>query len=185
MTKSRDIALRSFKVTQLLYSVMEAAPVLTGWLEQQPEDEVLPVELATACLIDKHYKKAVIYFERVLVLQPDTIVALNNLAWLYGLESNLHALMLAEKAYALQPDSPSIMDTYGWILIKNNKTSEAQTMLKQAADMLPDVAEVQYHYAKVLFRTGDTSAADRILKPLIASGKAFDGRLDAETLLAL
>ena len=93
-------------------------------------------------------------------------------------------LASAEKAYALQPDSPSIMDTYGWILLENNKTSEAHTMLKQAADMLPDVPELQYHYAKVLFRTGDTTAANRILKPLIATGKAFDGRIDAETMFA-
>jgi len=118
------------------------------------------------------------------VLQPDNVVALNNLAWLYGLENTPRALVLAEKAYTLQPESPSIIDTYGWILLKNNKTSEAHTMLKQAAEMLPDVPEVQYHYAKALFKTGDVAAANRILKPLIESGKAFDGRIDAEKILA-
>jgi len=184
ITKSRDIALRRFKVTSRLSSVTEAAPILTGWLEEQPDDEGVLLELATACFIDKQNKKAAIYFEKVLVLHPDNVVALNNLAWLYGLENKPRALVLAKKAYALQPESPSIIDTYGWILLKNNKTSEAHTMLKQAADMLPDVPEVQYHYAKALIRTGDTAAATRILKPLIESGKAFDGRIDAEKMLA-
>ncbi len=57
-------------------------------------------------------------------------------------------------------------------------------MLKRAADKLPDIPEVQYHYAKALFSSGDTAAAVRILKPLIESGKAFDGRNDAENMLA-
>lgn len=184
ITKSRDIALRRFKVTHRLSSATEAAPILTSWLEQQPDDVGLLLALATAYFIDKQNKKAGVYFEKVLVLQADNIVALNNLAWLYGLENNPRALVLAKKAYTLQPESPSIIDTYGWILLKNNKTSEALTMLKQAADKLPDIPEVQYHYAKALFKTGDTAAANRILKPLIESGKAFDGRIDAEKMLA-
>jgi putative PEP-CTERM system TPR-repeat lipoprotein len=184
ITKSREIALRRFKAMYQLSGVAEAAPVLTSWLEEQPDDEGVLLELATAYFVEKQNNKAVTYFEKVLVLQPDNVVALNNLAWLYGLENNSRALVLAKKAYALQPKSPSIIDTYGWVLLKNDKASEALTMLKQAADMLPDVPEVQYHYAKALSRTGDTVAANRILKALIKSGKAFDGRIDAEKMLS-
>ena len=183
ITKSRDIMLRRFKVTRKLSGV-EAASILTSWLEEKPDDEGVMLELATAYFIDKQNKKAVIYFEKVLVSQPDNVVALNNLAWLYGVENNPRALALAKKAYSLQPKSPGIIDTYGWVLLKNNKTAEAITMLKRAADKLPDIPEVQYHYAKALFSSGDTAAAVRILKPLIESGKAFDGRNDAENMLA-
>lgn len=182
--QNRDIALRRFKVTRRLSTVEEAVPILASWLEEQPDDAAVMLELATAYLIDKQNKKAVIYFEKVLVLQPDNIVALNDLAWLYGLENNPRALVLAEKAYLLQSESAGIIDTYGWILLKNNKTAEALTMLKQAADKLPDLPEVQYHYAKALFSAGETAAATRILKPLIESGKVFDGRSDAEIMLA-
>ena len=68
-------------------------------------------------------------------------------------------------------------------MYKNNKTAEALTLLKQAANKLPDVPEVQYHYAKALFSSGDTVAATKILKSLVESGKAFDGRNDAKKLL--
>mgnify|MGYP000577697859 CR=1 FL=1 len=183
ITKSRDIALRRFKATRRLSSVTEAAPILASWLEQQPDDEGVLLELATAYVIDKQNKNAVINYEKVLSLQPDNIVALNNLAWMYGQENNPRALELAEKAYPLQSESPGIIDTYGWILLKNNKTAEALIMLKQAAKKLPGVPEVQYHYAKALFNSGDTDAAVAILKPLIESGKVFDGRIDAEKML--
>ena len=142
------------------------------------------LKLATAYILDKKNKQAEIYFEKVLALQPDNAAALNNLAWLYGLNNDPRALALAEKAYKLKPSSPDIADTYGWILLKNNKKLEALTILKPAAAMLPDVPEVQYHYANALFETGDTAAAERILKPLVESGKAFEGRADAERMLA-
>ena len=183
MTQSRDIALRRFKATRMLSSVTQAAPILASWLEQQPDDSGVLLELATAYLIDKQNQNAVINYEKVLSLQPDNITALNNLAWLYGLENNPRALELAEKAYSLQSESPGIVDTYGWTLLKNNKTAEALIMLKQAANKLPDVPEVQYHYAKALFISGDTDAAVAILKPVIESAKTFDGRADAEKML--
>ena len=184
ITKSRDIALRRFKLTRRLSGLNEAAPIITGWLEAQPDDVVALLELATAYTVAKKNAQAIAYFKKVLSLEPDSIAALNNLAWLYGLENDPRALELAKKAYTLQPESPSIIDTYGWILLKNNKTTEAHTMLKQAAEMLPDVAEVQYHYAKVLYRTGDTAQARGILETLIESGKDFDGRSDAVDMLA-
>ena len=183
ITKSRDIALRRFKVTRKIYSIEQAAPVLAGWLEREPDDTGVMLVLATAYITDKQNSKAVPYFEKLFELEPDNIIAVNNLAWLYGRVNDPRALALAEKAYSLQPDSPSIMDTYGWILLKNNKTAEALTMLKQAADKLPTVPEVQYHYAKALFSNGETAAARKILKPLIESGKSFDGRNDAKKML--
>jgi putative PEP-CTERM system TPR-repeat lipoprotein len=182
-TENRDIALRQFKVTRKLSGVEAAAPILTGWLDKQPGDEGVMLELATAYFIDKQNEKAVTYYEKVLASRPDNITALNNLAWIYGLDNNPRALTLAEKAYTLQPELPSIQDTYGWILLKNDKLSEALTMLKQAAEKLPETPEVQYHYAKALYMSGDKAAARRILKPLIASGKDFGGRIDAEKML--
>jgi hypothetical protein len=50
--------------------------------------------------------------------------------------------------------------------------------------MLSDIPEVQYHYGKALYETGDTAAVFRILNPLVESGIAFEGRTDAETMLA-
>ena len=182
-TKSRDIALRRFKVTQKLSGIEAAAPILIRWLEEQPDDAAVMQELATGYFTANQKKKAVIYYEKALAQDPDNVVALNNLAWVYGLENNPRALELAEKAYSLQSGSPGISDTYGWMLLKNNKTAEALPILKRAADRLPDVPEVQYHYARALFLSGDKTAARKILAPLVRSGKAFDGRTDAEKML--
>ncbi|HED36446.1 MAG TPA: PEP-CTERM system TPR-repeat protein PrsT [Gammaproteobacteria bacterium] len=182
-TKSRDIALRRFKLVRRLSGVEKAAPVLTGWLEKQPDDVGVMLELAKAYFVERHNNKAAIYFEKVLKMQPENIIALNNIAWLYGLEDAVRALPPARKAYKLRPELPGIIDTYGWILLKNNEITEALPLLKQAVEKLPENSEVQYHYAKALFIAGDTTAARKILKPLVASGKAFDGRDDAELML--
>jgi len=182
-TQNRDIALRRFEVMRKLSGMEAAAPILLDWLEKEPGDEGVMLELATAYYIDKQNDKAAAYYEKVLASLPDNITALNNLAWIYGLENNPRALTLAEEAYTLQPELASVQDTYGWILLKNNKLSEAVSILKQAAGNLPEVPEVQYHYAKALYLSGDKAAARKILKPLVVSGKVFDGRADAENML--
>lgn len=181
--QGRDIALRRFKAAHRLSDVTQAAPILVNWLESNQDDLTVTLALANAYLNGKQNKKAAIYFEKSLELQPDNIVALNNLAWLYGLENNPRALVLAEKAYTLKSDMPGVIDTYGWILLKNNKITDALSLLKQAAEKLPDIPEVQYHYAKALYSAGDVRRAIRILTPLLESGKAFDGRMDAEKML--
>mgnify|MGYP000368338609 CR=1 FL=1 len=70
-----------------------------------------------------------------------------------------------------------------FVSCKNDKTSEALAMLKQAADKLPDVSEVQYHYAASLLKSGKEKEARQILEKLLESGKSFDGREEARRLL--
>jgi Tfp pilus assembly protein FimV len=55
--------------------------------------------------------------------------------------------------------------------------------LSRAASLLPDVAEVKYHLAEALFRTGDLNGARRQLRALFASGAGFKGMEEARALL--
>ena len=155
VVQSQVVAKRRYKAVRKLTGVDDASNILLKWLEKNPDDAAVALELATVYLTERQNKKAIIYFEKVLELKPNNIIALNDLAWLYDLENNPRALGLAEKAYELKPDSPSITDTYGWILLKNGKVIDALKMLKQSFDDLSDIPEVQYHYAKALFISGD------------------------------
>jgi tetratricopeptide (TPR) repeat protein len=138
--------------------------------------------LAAAYLEDKQYKNAISYYEQAVEQQPENVILLNDLAWLYTVENDPRALKLAEKAYDLLPDEPGIIDTYGWALLQNNQTQKALVMLETAAERMPDEAEVQYHYAVALHKSGDVSAARAILKRVIESGSDFEGRQDAMNL---
>ena len=107
-------------------------------------------------------------------------VALNNLAWLYYMQSDPRAVDTARKASALAPDQPTIADTYGWLLLQK----QALPLLKSAAGQAPDSPQIRYHYAAALARSGEKAEARLVLQDVLLDPQSFDGRKDAERLLA-
>jgi len=179
----KKVVTRRFKAAFKVSGINDASTIYKEWLEKHPEDVEIINELASTYLIEKMNKQAIAYFEKGLALQPDNVTILNNLAWLYNLEGDSRALALSTRAYKLKPKVASIADTHGWILLREGKKVEALKRLRQAYASLSQVPDVQYHYAKALYVTGDKEAAITILKPLVASAKKFDGRTDAERLI--
>ncbi len=56
-------------------------------------------------------------------------------------------------------------------------------LLGQASQQLPDEAEVSYHYAVALYRSGDREGARQILETLVGEERIFDGSKQARQLL--
>jgi cellulose synthase operon protein C len=108
--------------------------------------------------------RAIAAYQKMLVEQPDNVLALNNLAWLM-LESDTGvALKHAKKAYELRPDHPDVLDTYGKVLISINDYKQAKVMLEASLKARPDAPEVQLHYAEALARNGEAEKARTILQ---------------------
>ena len=78
-------------------------------------------------------------------INANNVIALNNLAWIYGEDEADKALIAGEAAYNLASNRPEIMDTYGWFLYKNDRADEAVTVLKEAVKLAPDNAEIAEH----------------------------------------
>ena len=92
-----------------------------------------------------HNEVAVQWYEKTLELAPNTLVALNNLAWLYYLQNDERAVETGKKAYDLAPTSASVVDTYGWILVERKSAKEGLEILTQAATLDPKNKEIQEH----------------------------------------
>ena len=81
----------------------------------------------------KDRKKRVTQYQLLSTKIPDNAVVFNNLAWnQFKLEQTTDALINIEKAYQLQPDSIAIQESYGVILIANNKLSQGINILEKA-----------------------------------------------------
>ena len=161
----------------------EATKPLLDWLHDHPDDALTRQVLGTTYQELGQDNKAIEAYEKVLVLEPEDVVALNNLAWLYSLDKNPRALGLAERAYRIKPDNAGIQDTYGWILVQQGQLDEGRRQLKQAMKKLPGVPEVRYHYAVALLKSGEEKQARQMLEKLIEEGRSFEGRDEAERLL--
>jgi cytochrome c-type biogenesis protein CcmH/NrfG len=93
------------------------------------------------------------------------------------------ALQTARQAYQIAPSRPEIADTYGWLLVENDKAAEGLSLLESASRGLPEDREVRYHLAAAYARSGDKQRAASMLTALLKTNETFASRASAEQLL--
>jgi cellulose synthase operon protein C len=178
-----EMAARAFRARQMAGAADPAAP-LDRWLASTPDDARAWLLLAQAQQGAGQPDAALAAYDKVIALEPRNTVALNNAAWLYYEAGNDRALDYAQRAYEQAPDAPAVLDTYGWILLDRGDVAGALAHLRKAAQGAPDVADIQYHFAAGLVRSGDTGDARALLERLLGDGRPFASREKAEALLA-
>ncbi|RYY77045.1 MAG: tetratricopeptide repeat protein [Gammaproteobacteria bacterium] len=92
-----------------------------------------------------HNELAVQWYEKAISISPNSLIALNNLAWLYYLQNDGRAIETAKKAYDIAPNSASVVDTYGWILVERGDAKAGLEILNQAVALEPNNKEIQDH----------------------------------------
>jgi tetratricopeptide (TPR) repeat protein len=133
----------------------------------------------------KEYDKARTRYEEVLKLNPRFGPAANNLAWLLNEQGgNLDlALSYAQTAREQQPNDPNVADTLGWIYYKKNAYLKASSLLKEAAEKLPNNPVILYHYGLAQHKNGDIDGAKKSLQTSLTISDKYSGAEDAKKLL--
>jgi len=161
----------------------KAILAMDKWLNKNPGDVRINLLLARTYQEGNKLKEAMDIYEKILSgPDPDNIIALNNLAWLSIEEDLDYAQELASKANELTPDHPEILDTLGWILVKQGKTERGLVHLRAANAANPDSPQIQYHIAVALAEAGDNQQARETLARLLESDVKFSEREKAESL---
>jgi putative PEP-CTERM system TPR-repeat lipoprotein len=161
----------------------EAFAKLQKWTKDNPEDWETRLVLSTELIRRGDAEGAIAENEALNEKLPGRPVILNNLGWLYARKGDARGIQLVRTAYEIAPNSGEIQDTYGWLLVKDNKLKEGLEVLAKAAELLPKSAEVQYHYASALAQSGKKAEAREILTRILEGKAQFDERKDAEALL--
>lgn len=152
------------------------------WLHTQPKDAVFPLYLGSRAIDNKDYPESLRQFERVIALQPNNAVALNNRAWLKGELGLGGALADAERANALAPNQPAFMDTWAMLLSAANQHDRAVELEKKAVQMQPQLLRLKLNLAKIQIRAGNKDAARVLLDELGAAGEKFPAQAEVEQL---
>ena len=146
----------------------------------------------------KNFDAAAENYRKALEIDPNAVIAANNLAWLYAVtgKGNLdEALRLAQGVVQKNPNVAGFIDTLGWVLYKKNLHTAAVDQLRQAVAIneaesrtknVPPSAAYRYHLAMALRDKGDREASRRELETAIRlSEKApFTEIEDAKKALA-
>jgi tetratricopeptide (TPR) repeat protein len=162
-----------------------APAALDAWVAKNPEDLKMRGAYADSLRQAGQNAAAIAQFEKLLATAPSVVPALNNLAWLYYLEKDPRAVATAKRAWQLAPHSPSVGDTYGWLLVESGSVQEGLNVLEGAWNDggLAD-PELRYHYAATLARAGQGDRAAPRLAQLLAEVPEFASRDAAQALAA-
>ncbi|MES2015537.1 MAG: XrtA/PEP-CTERM system TPR-repeat protein PrsT [Pseudomonadota bacterium] len=174
------------QVTAALHQLGRAADAearYADWFRQHPADIPTRLHYASLKLVQNDPKAAIGHYEAVLKIDPDNLVALNDLAWSYQRLGQRQSLGLAQRAFKLAPDNPSVIDTLGWIYLEQGELGRAQPLLQRASALAPNAADIHFHYGTLLARAGDKRGARRELEKALASGNGFARRAEALALL--
>lgn len=101
-------------------------------------------------------------FRRILVIEPDNVAALNALGYTLADRTTRYqeALELIGRARTAAPDDAAIIDSYGWVLYRLGRNTDALVELRRAFTLQKD-AEIAAHVAEVLWVMGQKDEARR------------------------
>jgi tetratricopeptide (TPR) repeat protein len=134
---------------------------------------------------NKEYGKAREAYEKLLKLEPKSVPALNNLAYLCveNLKDVDAGYRYAQQAYLLAPKDASVTDTLGWALCHRKEYASALTYLREAAAQRPSDPDVQFHLGTAHYMMAQEEPARAAFQKALAAKSEFASKARAEERL--
>ncbi|MBS0178438.1 MAG: tetratricopeptide repeat protein [Nitrospira sp.] len=166
----------------------QAISIVQEGLAANPSSEELHMLLASVFADRGLIDEAIASYETVLRMNPRNLLSANNLATLladYKQDpSNLERAFLLSQSFEKDAPHPLFLDTVGWVRLKMGHREEAVRLIRKAVAEAPDSPTLNYHFGSVLYQTGNKQDAKMYLGRALRSNEMFQGRREAEQLLA-
>jgi tetratricopeptide (TPR) repeat protein len=178
-----DLLVQSYIATNKL---PQAIKELEDLLAKDPKNLSALMTLALVHDRMKDYPKERDAYEKALAINPNSVLALNNLAYLCAEKLNDldKAYDFARKARELQGDDAAIADTLGWVLYKRGDYQQALSILQDSAEKDPGSPEIQFHLGMTALMMGQTDVAKAAFRAAANSDADFDGKEESKRRLA-
>jgi tetratricopeptide (TPR) repeat protein len=133
----------------------EAVQLLTNALREQPGSVSLLYTRAICAVAMDDLQLAEQDFRRILQIEDDNAMALNALGYTLTDRTDRYqeAYRLIRRALELEPDSPAIQDSLGWVYFRMGQPEKALPYLEQALEG-EDNPEIAAHLGEVLIHVG-------------------------------
>lgn len=158
---------------------------LTARLQSAPNDPIAAKRLARIYERDGALEKAVKLYEEVLKVNSHNAQIMAQLAQLYlGLNDTGKALEMAKQAHLLAPDDGFNSWTLGRMVFRSGDYTWASSLLHDAAQKLPDQADVHYDLAWADYSMGRVPEAQTAMRQALP-GLSATTQEDARRFLAM
>lgn len=179
-----DLAIRLYRAMNQSGQANQGLSFLETWNQSHPEDLVAKQALAEAYLHRGDLDASRRHYEQILVIRPNSSTALNNLANIHSKNGDPRALSYAERAYAVSPEDPVIVDTLGWLLVNGGEPDRGLHHLRDAHSRASTNPEIRYHIAVALVQLDRKDEARVELDEALGAGRDFEGIEQARALRA-
>ncbi len=166
----------------------DAVRTLREGLNANPASEELQMLLASVLASQNAVDEAIAAYDAVLHMNPRNIFSANNLAALLADHKqdapSLERAFLLSREFEKDTPHPLFLDTLGWVRLKMGHLDDAVRLMRQAIAKAPDLPMLNYHLGAALYHAGRNIEAKVYLAKALKSTEAFQGRREAERLLA-
>jgi tetratricopeptide (TPR) repeat protein len=140
-----------------------AYTVLSAALAGEPDSADLLYDVAMVAEKLGRLDEVESRLKRVIELRPDNAQALNALGYTLvdRTQRAAEGMKLIEKAHALAPGDPFILDSMGWAYFRLGNLEESEKFLQRALAERPD-PEIAAHLGEVLWAKGERKRAQDI-----------------------
>ncbi|MGC3973869.1 MAG: tetratricopeptide repeat protein [Nitrospira sp.] len=165
-----------------------AAKTLREGLTANPASEELHMLMASVLASQNAVDEAIAAYDVVLRMNPRNIFSANNLAALLADHKsdapNLERAFLLSRDFEKEAPHPHFLDTLAWVRLKMGHLEEAVRIMRQAVVKAPDLPTLNYHLGAALYQSGRNGEAKVYLAKALKSAEPFQGRREAQQLLA-
>lgn len=112
-------------------------------------------------------------YDKGMKLDTTNVSIYNNYSYFLSLRNERldKALEWAQKAVRLDPNNPTFLDTYAWVLYQLGRYEEARIPMRQAISLDSDNnKELYVHYGDILYKLGDRYMASYYWKKALENG---------------
>jgi uncharacterized protein (TIGR03790 family) len=149
-----------------------------------PQAAYAHLQLAMLYEVTDQVDQAIDRYRRVVALQPQNAVALNNLAYSLATrrKAAAEALPLAERALATAPQNPALIDTVAWIEHLLGRDEAAARRIAAAVSAAPASADIRLHSAIINAAAGARAVAEKDLQAALKLQPELEGSADVKQL---
>jgi tetratricopeptide (TPR) repeat protein len=161
---------RSLVATGNAEALKVAEKLLNAAVERNPKSVAVVNSLAMLMQSSGRTAEAATLNRRVLELDPNDPIALNNLAWILCEDDHRYqeALELADRGLKVAPDYADLLDTRGVALYRLGQFDKAVEDFSRCVDLYPANARATtssyFHLARAHAKLGHTDQAQQYLK---------------------
>lgn len=162
----------------------EADSFAASWQKSHPADADFVYFTGDVAMARGANADAAKRFEAALKINPEHVLALNNLAMLHLQSKQPDALALAERAARAAPNEPAVLDTLAIALLAANRVDDAVNAQLRAVSLAPDSPDLRLTLARALIQAREKARAKTELDRLAALGSGFAQQAEVSKLRA-